>query len=57
LGKIRFPCRWKRFAFCLLGRGTLEFHEIVLSNLIALFLLLSGIAIFQRVERTVIDIV
>jgi lipopolysaccharide transport system permease protein len=45
------------FRLCLFGQGSLEPHEIVLSILMTLFLLLSGIAIFQRVERTVIDIV
>jgi lipopolysaccharide transport system permease protein len=45
------------FRLCLLGHGTLELHEIVISSLITLALLLSGIGIFQRVERTVIDIV
>ena len=45
------------FRLCLFGRGVLEPHEIALSILITLFLLLSGIAIFQRVERTVIDTV
>jgi lipopolysaccharide transport system permease protein len=45
------------FRICVLGRGTLAPHEIVLSSIITVFLLLSGIAIFQRIERTVIDTV
>jgi lipopolysaccharide transport system permease protein len=45
------------FRICLFGRGSLQLHEIVLSNVITLFLLFSGIAIFQRIERTVIDTV
>ena len=43
------------FRICLLGRGTLGVTEIVISLATTLFLLVTGIALFQRVERTVVD--
>jgi lipopolysaccharide transport system permease protein len=43
------------FRICLLGRGTLGAPEIALSVAITAALLISGVAMFQRVERTVVD--
>ena len=43
------------FRICLLGRGTLGTTEIALSLGITVALLVTGIAMFQRVERTVVD--
>ena len=43
------------FRICLLGRGTLGTTEIALSLAITAALLVTGIAMFQRVERTVVD--
>ena len=45
------------FRICLLGRGTLGQTEIIISVAITLLLLVSGIATFRRVERTVVDLV
>jgi ABC-type polysaccharide/polyol phosphate export permease len=43
------------FRMCLLGRGTLGPQEVVISIGITAALLISGVAMFQRVERTVVD--
>lgn len=64
----RFPAHWRwiawanpmavpvqGFRICLLGRGDLSATEILLSVLLTLLLLLTGVSLFQRVERTVID--
>ncbi len=40
---------------CLLGRGTLGPQEIAISVAITLLVLGTGIAVFQKVERTVVD--
>ncbi len=40
---------------CLLGRGTLGATEIAVSIVVTFAVLVSGIAAFQKVERTVID--
>ena len=43
------------FRLCLLGHGTLRPTEVIISLSITLLLLFAGIAVFQRVERTVVD--
>ena len=43
------------FRICLLGRGTLGAMELGISVAVALVLLGTGIAVFGRVERTVVD--
>lgn len=43
------------FRLCLLGRGTLGLTEVALSVGVTLVLLITGVALFQRVERTVVD--
>ncbi len=43
------------FRYCLLGRGTLGWEEIVISVLISLFLVATGLVAFQKIERTVVD--
>lgn len=40
---------------CLLGRGTLDPTEIAISAASTLLILVSGIAVFQKVEKTVVD--
>ncbi len=40
---------------CLLGRGTLGATEIIVSLTLTLLVLITGVAAFQKVERTVID--
>jgi len=40
---------------CLLGRGTLGATEVIVSILLTLAVLATGIVAFQKVERTVID--
>jgi len=44
------------FRICLLGRGALAPLDIALSVGLTIFLLLSGIALFRRAERTAIDV-
>ena len=66
LSKIPAHFRWivwanpmavpvQAFRICLLGRGALSATEILLSSVVTLLLLLTGVSLFQRVERTVID--
>lgn len=43
------------FRICLLGRGTLGAQEIVISVAMTFLLLGTGLALFQKIERTVID--
>jgi lipopolysaccharide transport system permease protein len=43
------------FRYILLGRGSLQVNEIVISVLIAVVSLFAGIAAFQKVEKTVVD--
>jgi lipopolysaccharide transport system permease protein len=43
------------FRLCLLGRGTLGATEIGISLAISAALLVTGVTVFQRVERTVVD--
>ncbi len=40
---------------CLLGRGTLDPTEIAISAASTLLILVSGLAVFQKVEKTVVD--
>jgi lipopolysaccharide transport system permease protein len=64
----KIPPQWKWIALanpmavpveglriCLLGRGTLGATEIAVSVAVTLVVLATGIAVFQKVERTVID--
>ena len=44
------------FRVCLLGRGHLEPLDVGISVAMTVFLLLSGIALFRRAERTAIDV-
>jgi lipopolysaccharide transport system permease protein len=66
----KFPIKWRwlaelnpmtaileAFRLCLLGTGTLTVESLVMSICGTLFLLLTGILIFQRTERTFIDTV
>jgi lipopolysaccharide transport system permease protein len=66
LSKVSEAWRWlvwtnpmsapvEAFRICLLGRGTLGAAEIALSLGLTLALLVTGVAVFQRVERTVVD--
>ena len=66
LSKVSAAWRWvvwanpmsvpvEAFRLCLLGRGTLAPPEVALSLGLTAALLISGIAVFQRVERTVVD--
>jgi lipopolysaccharide transport system permease protein len=43
------------FRICLLGRGTLSQTDILLSLLLTVILAATGLAAFQKVERTVVD--
>jgi lipopolysaccharide transport system permease protein len=43
------------FRICLLGHGTLNVTEVVVSVLMTVLLLSTGLALFQKVERTVVD--
>jgi lipopolysaccharide transport system permease protein len=43
------------FRICLLGRGTLTPAQLLVSLAITAFLLLTGLLLFQRVERTAAD--
>ena len=65
-----FPVKWRwlaelnpmtaileAFRLCLLGTGTLTAESLIMSICATLFLLLTGILIFQRTERTFIDTV
>lgn len=45
------------FRICLLGHGSLYQNEMLLSVAITLVILVTGIAAFQKVERTVVDCV
>ncbi len=62
------PAKWKwvalanplsvpveSFRICLLGRGTVGSTELAVSALWTILLLLCGMALFQRVARTVVD--
>jgi lipopolysaccharide transport system permease protein len=64
----QIPAHWKWLALanpmavpveamriCLLGRGTLGATEIIVSIVLTLLVLATGVAAFQKVERTVID--
>ena len=64
----KIPAQWKWLALanpmavpveslriCLLGHGTLSATEVAASVLLTLLILVTGLAAFQRVERTVID--
>jgi lipopolysaccharide transport system permease protein len=64
----QIPAQWKWIALanpmsvpveglriCLLGVGTLSSAEIAVSVAVTLLVLFTGIAAFQKVERTVID--
>jgi lipopolysaccharide transport system permease protein len=66
----KFPIKWRwlaelnpmtaileAFRLCLLGTGTLTTESLIISICGTLFLLLTGILIFQRTERTFIDTV
>ena len=66
----KFPIKWRwlaelnpmtaileAFRLCLLGTGTLTTESLVISISGTVFLLLTGILIFQRTERTFIDTV
>jgi lipopolysaccharide transport system permease protein len=43
------------FRVCLLGRGTIGLTEAIVSGVFTLLILFTGLALFQRVERTVVD--
>jgi lipopolysaccharide transport system permease protein len=43
------------FRIILLGHGTLRLTEVIISLAITILVLFAGIAVFQRVERTVVD--
>jgi lipopolysaccharide transport system permease protein len=43
------------FRIVLLGHGSLQVGEVIISVAITILLLFAGIAVFQRVERTVVD--
>lgn len=43
------------FRICLLGRGSLTMSEIIVSWALTIIILFTGIALFQKVERTVVD--
>ncbi len=43
------------FRLCLLGRGSLDRNEVLLSLLLTLVIFTTGLAAFQKVERTVVD--
>src|SRR5207249_2159881 len=43
------------FRLCLLGTGTLRVPHLCISIVITFAILLTGIMIFQKVERTVVD--
>ena len=64
----KVPDRWKwiiwanpmsvpveAFRICLLGRGTLGPVEIAISAASTLLILATGLAVFQKVEKTVVD--
>ena len=64
----QIPAQWKWIALvnpmavpveglriCLLGHGTLSATEVAVSVAVTLVVLVTGIAAFQKVERTVID--
>lgn len=64
----KVPDRWKwviwanpmsvpveAFRLCFLGRGTLGPTEIVISVASTLLILATGLAVFQKVEKTVVD--
>lgn len=66
----KVPAQWKWIALanpmavpveglriCLLGHGTLGATEVAVSIGVTLLVLVTGIAVFQKVERTVIDTV
>jgi lipopolysaccharide transport system permease protein len=66
----KFPIKWRwlaelnpmtaileAFRLCLLGTGTVTAESLIMSICATLFLLLTGILIFQRTERTFIDTV
>ena len=65
-----FPLKWRwvaelnpmtaileAFRYCLMGKGTLTTESVVVSIAGTLLLLLTGILVFQRTERTFIDTV
>jgi lipopolysaccharide transport system permease protein len=65
-----FPVKWRwiaelnpmtaileAFRLCLLGTGTVTAESVIMSICGTIFLLLTGILIFQRTERTFIDTV
>ena len=45
------------FRWCLLGRGTLTITDVTVSVLITLTILVTGVAVYQKVERNVVDAV
>jgi lipopolysaccharide transport system permease protein len=66
----KFPAKWRwmaeinpmtaileGFRICLLGKGTLTVESMVISVVGTVFLLLTGMLLFQRTERTFIDTV
>jgi lipopolysaccharide transport system permease protein len=50
---VAVPC--EAFRVCLLGRGSIETHELVLSVVMTLVLLFTGLAVYQKVESTAVD--
>jgi len=66
----KFPAKWRwvaeinpmtaileGFRLCYFGKGTLTVESMVISVSITVFLLLTGMLLFQRTERTFIDTV
>lgn len=66
----RIPSQWRLFAalnpvsipvesfrLMLLGRGSVSAHLLLASLLVTLVALISGILVFQRVERTFVDVI
>jgi lipopolysaccharide transport system permease protein len=45
------------FRLCLLGKGTVTPSTVVISTAVTLVLLVSGLLIFQKVQRTFVDTV
>ena len=43
------------FRICFLGRGTLGSAEIVISVAVTILLTITGLIVFQKIERTVVD--
>jgi lipopolysaccharide transport system permease protein len=53
INPVAVPC--EAFRVCLLGRGSIEPGELILSVALTFVILFTGLAVYQKVETTAVD--